>query len=117
MILARDARTPARAGRTMCRESLARRPATACDYIVEIGIRGVVHDEPAARDDTQQMTELTLDGLQIGVNIRVIEFQIVEDERARMVVNELGALVEEGRVVFIGFDDEERRIAQPRADI
>src|SRR3546814_8343053 len=33
--------------------------------------------------------------------------QIVQNGRARAVRNEFGALVEEGRIVFIGLDDEQ----------
>ena len=63
------------------------------------------------------MMELSFDGGQVRVDVGVIEFQIVHHQRARMVVHELGALVEEGRVVFVGFDDEERRIAEPRTHV
>ena len=51
--------------------------------------------------------ELFLDRRQIFVDIGVIELEIVEDQRPRAVVNELGALVEERRVVLIGLDHEE----------
>ena len=57
--------------------------------------------------------KLLLDGLEIVVDVGVIEFEVVEDQRACAVVDELGALVEERRVVFIGFDDEEFSTAEP----
>jgi hypothetical protein len=44
----------------------------------------------------------------------VVEFQVVENQRARAVVDELGALVEEGGVVLVRFHHEERRAAQSR---
>jgi hypothetical protein len=46
----------------------------------------------------------------------VVELEVGEDQRARAVVHELGALVEERRVVLVGLDDEERRIAEARRD-
>ena len=50
--------------------------------------------------------KLLLDGLEIVVDIGVIELEVVEDQRASAVVDELGALVEERRIVFVGLDDE-----------
>ena len=60
--------------------------------------------------------ELLLDGRQIFVDVGVIELEIVQDQRARTVVDELRALVEERGVVFIGFDDEELSPAEARTD-
>ena len=85
--------------------------------MVEIRVCCVVHHQPAARHDAQQVIELPLDGLEIGVDVGVVELEIVEDQRARPVVDEFGALVEECRVVFIGFDHEEWRVTEPRADV
>ena len=61
-----------------------------------------------------EMMELGFDGIEIGENIRMIEFDVVDDQRARTVVDELRALVEKCGVVFVGLDHEERRLAQPR---
>ena len=47
----------------------------------------------------------------------MIVFEIVEDRGARSVVDELRALVEERRVVFVSLDDEMRAAAEPRRDI
>jgi hypothetical protein len=62
------------------------------------------------------MVELPLDGLEVRENVRVIELEVAEDQRARPVVHELGALVEEGRVVLVGLDHEKRCGAEPRGD-
>jgi hypothetical protein len=61
------------------------------------------------------MSKLPLDGRQIRKNIRMIEFQIIQNHTARAIVQELGALIEERRVVFVGFDNEKRRLAEPCA--
>lgn len=60
-----------------------------------------------------QMMELPLDGRKIGIDIRMIIFEIVQDQCARAVMDELGPLVEKRRVVLIGLDHEERRSSQP----
>src|SRR5690606_955449 len=73
-------------------------------------------DQAAGRNGAHQVVELTLDGGQVLEDIRVVELQIVQDGRARAVVAELGPLVEEGAVVLVRLDDEERRIAQPRGN-
>ena len=54
------------------------------------------------------MMELLLDGGQIFKNVRVVVFKVVEDRRPGTIVHELAPLVEEGRVVFVGLDDEGR---------
>ena len=47
----------------------------------------------------------------------MVELKVVEDQRARAVMHELGALVEERAVVFVGFDHEERAVAQTCGDV
>jgi len=59
--------------------------------------------------------ELALNGAHIRIDVRVIELQIIEHERSRAVMDELGALVEEGRVVLVSLDHEIRRPAKTRA--
>ena len=44
-------------------------------------------------------------------DVGVVELEVVEDRRARPVVDELRALVEERRVVLVGLDHEERAVA------
>ncbi|MNW05709.1 hypothetical protein D3C71_2019960 [compost metagenome] len=51
--------------------------------------------------------ELALDGGEIREYVRVVELQVVHHQSARMVVDELGALVEEGAVILVRLDDEE----------
>ncbi len=53
--------------------------------------------------------KLSFDRMQIGKDIRVIEFQIIQHRCSRPVVDKFGTFVEEGGVVFIGFDDEKGR--------
>ena len=64
------------------------------------------NDQPLTRDHAQQLVELPLNRGDIRIDVRVVVFEVVEDRRARPVVNELGAFVEESRVVLIRLDDE-----------
>ena len=57
------------------------------------------------------MVELGLYRTQIGEDVGVVEFQIVQHGGTRAVMHEFGAFVEKGGVVFVGFDDEKRRFA------
>src|SRR6185437_10915817 len=58
--------------------------------------------------------ELPLDGGDVRIDVGVVVLEVVQDERARAVVDELRALVEEGGVVLIRLDDEWRARAQGR---
>src|ERR1044071_5372975 len=60
------------------------------------------------------MVELTLDRRKIVEDIGMIELEIVQHGRSRSVVDKLGAFVEEGGVVFVGFDHEQRRLGMAR---
>ena len=57
---------------------------------------------------------MPLDGGQVVEDVGVVEFQVVQDGRARAVVDELAPLVEEGGVVLVGFDDEKGVAARRR---
>ena len=96
-------------------KALERRPAAHGERLRQARVAGVPDDAAAAGDDAYQVMELPLDGADVGVDVGVIVLEIVEDQRARPVVHELGALVEERAVVFVGLDDEERRGTQARA--
>ena len=71
-------------------------------------------DQPATRDGAHQMMELALDLTEIVEDVGVVELQVVEDQGAWSIVDELGALIEEGGVVLVRLDHEEGRGAQPR---
>ena len=53
------------------------------------------------------MVKLPLDRCKIVKDVGVIELQVVQHGRAGPVVHELAALVEEGGVVFVGFNHEQ----------
>ena len=108
-VLAEQTRLPLAAG--AC--GLHRCPAAHADHPRQRLFSLGMDNQAIPRHGAYQVVELPLDGGQIGEDIRVVEFQVVEDGRARAVVDELAALVEEGAVVLVGLDHEERRAAQP----
>ena len=60
--------------------------------------------------------KLRLDRRKIRKDVRMIELKIVQDRGPGRIVDELGALVEEGRVVLIRLDNESRTLPEPGAD-
>ena len=98
------------------REALERRPARPWRASrAEPRIGGVPDDAAAARHDAHQVMELALDGGHVRVDVGVVVLEVVEHHGARPVVHELGALVEERRVVLVRLDDEEGARAEARA--
>ena len=71
--------------------------------------------QTAARDKIDEALECSLHCFEIGVDIGVIELNVREDQRVRKVVQKLRALVEEGGVVFVAFNDEGARGTQLKA--
>ena len=61
------------------------------------------------------MAESFLNRREVFKNVGVIEFEIVEDGDLGQVVDELAALVEKGRVVFVALDDEPLAVREARA--
>src|SRR5690606_26018437 len=95
---------------------LHRGPAAHAQYSLDGLLGGRMYNQPLTGNGAHQMMKLPLDRFQIREDIRVIVFQIIENRRARTVVDELAALVEKGAVVLVRLDHEERRTAQPGRD-
>ncbi|MNM37101.1 hypothetical protein D3C81_478240 [compost metagenome] len=85
-------------------------PAAARQHALQRGLIAIEDEAANAGHGAHQVVKLRLDRVQIGEDVGVIVFQVVHDGSLRVVVHEFAALVEEGRVVLIGFDDEEVRI-------
>ena len=68
--------------------------------------RALTISRPLPRHGAHQMMELALDRGDVGKDVGVVVFEVVEDRDRRPVVHELRALVEERGVVFVRFDDE-----------
>ena len=104
-------------------EGLARRPAARGDHRLELGVGAIAHNASGSGHGAQQLRELPADRRDVRINVRVVVFEVVQDQRSRPVVHELGALVEERRVVLVGLDHEMRgapmrlrRAAAPTAE-
>ncbi len=95
-------------------EALDRRPAAAREHAREARFLRIDDHAPARRYRAHQVMELRLDRGQVGEDVGVIVFEIVQDQRARPVMHELGALVEERRVVLVGLDHEEAAVGMAR---
>ena len=67
---------------------------------------GAEEQQSAARDQIDQPTKCQRHRLDIGIDIRVIELDVVDDRDVRQILQELGGLVEEGAVVLVAFDDK-----------
>src|SRR5579862_1227529 len=63
-------------------------------------------DSSAAGDEVHQTFEGCLDGIEIFVDVGVIEFDGSEDDCVRKVVEKLWALIEKGGVVLVAFKNE-----------
>ena len=70
------------------------------------------NDASAARDQVHQALECRLDGIEVFVDVGMIEFDRGENDGVRKVVQELRSLVEEGGVVLVAFEDEVLALAQ-----
>src|SRR5882724_3705722 len=59
-----------------------------------------------ARHQIHQTTKREFHGVEIFVDVGVIEFDVVDDRDLRQVVHELRTFIEVSGVVFVAFDDE-----------
>ena len=71
----------------------------------------------ASRNQIHQPAKLQRDRREIGINIRVIEFERSENQFVRMVVQKFRPVIEECGIVFVAFDDEFFAAAEPVAAI
>ena len=69
----------------------------------------------AARNQIHQALEGGLDRVEIFVDVGVIEFDRGQNDGVGKIVQELRALVEEGGVVFVAFEDEMLAVAEMKA--
>ena len=84
-----------------------RAPAPHREDFVDGALSGPGHDPAAGGHDAHHVVELALHVGQIPEDVGVVEFEVVQHQSAGAVVQELRALVEEGGVVLVGFDDEQ----------
>jgi hypothetical protein len=93
-------------------------PAVAtreCRWPLNYGAIDARHDQAGSWNDINEPAKRDLESVQIFVNIRMIEFDVLQQHNPRKVVQKLRAFVEEGGVVFITFDNEIRSIRELKA--
>src|SRR5690606_17237855 len=83
-------------------------PATTLQYTLQRRFTCISNHATDTRNSTHQVMELGFDCLQIGEDIGVIVFEIVENRSLGAVMDKLAALVEERRIVLISLDYKER---------
>ena len=88
------------------RKSFHGRPAAHLQHLGEMPVARIDHEPPVARHRPQQQVKLPLDRADVGIDVRVVVLEVVQYRGARPVVHELGALVEERRVVLVRLDHE-----------
>src|SRR5690606_15106329 len=81
--------------------------------IIQVAVQGRSNDQALRRYGTHKVVELTLDGFHVFENVGVVEFQVIQNQGIRAVVDKLGALVKERAVVLIRLDHKEITAAQP----
>ncbi|MCW0466752.1 hypothetical protein NB705_003825 [Xanthomonas sacchari] len=105
-------RAPVEAG--IKAEALHRGPAAHRQHLAQVRVLAVDDQPPAARHGPHQMMKLALDRGDVGEDVGVVVFEVVEDRHQRPVVHELAALVEERGVVLVGLDHKQRAARQGR---
>ena len=81
----------------------------------EIRVIAIAEQQAVARHQPDEMRKRFLHRVEIFKNVRVVEFQVVDDGDFRLVMDELAALVEKRGVVFVALDDEPFAVREPRA--
>ena len=87
-------------------------PTTVIQKFLDIFIRRIRDNATTRGHSAQQLMKLPDNRFEIRVNISVIKFKIVQDSRARTVVNEFSAFIKKGGVVLVCLNHEIFRITK-----
>src|SRR5690554_7428837 len=98
---------------TLVTKALPRRPAALSQSFLNGRYTSRRYDQPAGGHHPHQVMELTLDVGKTCENIGVVEFQVVDNQGARPVMHELGALIKKSTVVLVRLNHEKRCLPQP----
>ena len=71
-----------------------------------VGVVGAEQQQPPPRHEVHETAKRQADRLQVGIDVRVIELDVVDDGDVGQVLQELRGLVEEGAVVLVSLDHE-----------
>src|SRR3569623_299488 len=97
-------------------KALHRRPTTLREHGVDVVVVLRRDEEAIAGHGAYEVMKLTLDGGEVGKDVGVVEYEIVQHGGARAVMNEFRALVEERGVVFVGLHHEKGHVAEARRE-
>ncbi len=89
-------------------------PAAFAQHALQAGFLRIDHNPALRRHGADEMVKLPFDGGQVIKDVGMVKLKVVQDCRARAVMHELAALVEEGGVVFVGLDHKGVAFAQAR---
>jgi len=73
------------------------------------------HHRGRGRHQPEELAERCLHRVDVAIDVGVVELDCREQEHGRVVVEELGLLVEVGRIVLVALDHEPRPAADARA--
>jgi len=80
-------------------------PAVANEFLHNRTV-DACHDQTGSGNDIDQPAECRLDRLEIRVNIRMIELDVLQQNNSGQIVQKLRSFIEKGGVVLIALDDE-----------
>src|SRR4051812_5934224 len=83
-------------------ESLNRRPSSFCKYSLQGCVLPIHHQKTRFRHDPYEVSKLAFNRSEIVEDVGMVELEIIQNRGLRTVMHELGALIEERGVVFIG---------------
>jgi hypothetical protein len=72
-----------------------------------VGIVRIDKSQTVLRDLLEELAKGFLNGGEVGVNIGVVEFNIIENDEFGKVVEEFASFVGEGSVVLVSFENPE----------
>ena len=72
-----------------------------------VGIVRIDESQTVLRDLLKELAKGFLNGGEVGVNIGVVEFNIIENDEFGKVVEELASFIGEGSVVLVSFENPE----------
>ena len=107
-------RAPASRARRQCRTSrrATRRVASSAQRRRAVGAE---QQQAAPRHQVHQPPERERHGVEVGVDVGVVELDVVDDGDVGQVLEELRGLVEERAVVLVAFDHEVAPLPEPIA--
>ena len=91
-----------------------RAPTAACKDAVNRRVGAVDYEFTGPRYRSDKVMKLGLDRCKIAEDISMIELNVVQNGNPRPVMHHLGTLIEEGSIVFVGFDHEMALFSQLR---